>query len=144
MTDDNDLKRMFDAQRIIDAQSAPAFDEIASPIDSTVGPVTVVSNAKSSLASVSFALSAIVLSAVVGFRIWLSTAHLDKPNTSSTSLNAMRRLDQVSDSVLLRIKDLDPEILQNVGNAMNEMVWPTGTDSLIPFDTLTTNFRRPS
>ena len=40
---------------------------------------------------------------------------------------------------LEKIEELDPEKIVNVEATQQEMEWPTGTDSLMPFDSLSFN-----
>ena len=76
-----------------------------------------------------------------GLATWINTPRPDEPDVFSASQADLQRLNQVCDSLLARVKELDPETMTKAGTVEREMDWPTGTDSLMPVETLSSNIR---
>jgi hypothetical protein len=137
VNEDNELKRMFKAQRKVDERLAPSFADIQAKSqaarDCTAGPA--------GRQSRSVVVVAAMTLTVVGLVSWINTPRPDEPDVSSASQADLQKLNQVCDSLLVRIKELDPETMTKAGTVEQAMDWPTGTDSLIPFETLIFNVR---
>jgi len=142
VNEDNDLKRMFEAQRKVDERLTPSFDDIEAKSRAARDFTPAASDRKSVSWPVTVALSAIALSLVVGLASWINTSRPDEPDVSSASHADLQKLNQVCDSLLVRINELDPETMEESSTVEQETDWPTGTDSLIPFETLRFNARK--
>lgn len=145
MSEDSDLKRMFDAQRKIDEGLAPAFDEIHAKSLASRDASPVKSARKSPSLAIAMVSTAIVLLIVIGFFSWRNIRNIpqpDEPHVASPPQTDLQKLSHACDSLLATIRQMDSAaITQLTQESGQEMEWPTGTDSLIPFATLTMNTR---
>ena len=141
MNEDDDLKRMFEAQRKVDEGLTPSFGDIEAKLHAARDLTPAASDRKSVSLPVRIALSAIAVSVVIGLASWINTPRPDERDVSSASQADLQKLNQVCDSLLVRIKELDPETMMKAGFVEPEMDWPTETDSLIPFETLSFSVR---
>lgn len=132
MSEDIDLQQMFQATREIDEAMAPSFDELKAmqPVESEARPLTVDPGPKSS--PISVALSAIAAYVVVGISFWIYARLTETPQRSVSPHEQMVKLDQICDSLLATLDQSEFE---------PEMEWPTETDTLIPFETLSFHTR---
>jgi len=135
VNEDNDLKRMFEAQRKVDEGLAPAFDDIEAKLHPASNFRSAASDRKFGSLPVPVALSAIGLTVVIGLAIWNNTPRPDEPDVSSASQADLQKLNRICDLLLVRIEEQDSETMTSAGTVEQEMDWPTGTDSLIPFET---------
>ena len=118
MNEDNDLRRMFEAQRKVDERLAPLFDDIEAKSHAARDFTPVASDRESVSLPVRIALSAIALSMVIGLVSWINTPRPDEPNVSSASQADLQKLNQVCDSLLVRIKELNPETMTKADAVM--------------------------
>jgi len=136
--DDNDLKRMFEAQRMVDEGLAPSFGDVDAKSHTARDLTPADFGRKSVSLPVLVALAATSLSVVIVLANWLN---IPRPDGSTASPTDLQELNQVCDSLLVKIEELDLEMMTTVGTVAQEMDWPTGTDSLIPFEALSFNVR---
>jgi hypothetical protein len=147
VNEDYDLKQMFDAQRKVDEGLAPSFDYLeakshaVSDITSTASDRKFMSLPVPATSLPTIALSAIALSVVIGFASWINISRQNEPDVSLASQADLQKLNQACDSLQVKIRELDPETMMKAGTVEQRMDWPTGTDSLIPFATLSFNGR---
>ena len=142
MTDDSDLKRMFDAQRKIDKGRAPSFEDIhsVSSVSRDTSPGRSVNESASLLVAVT--VSVIALSVVIAIFTWTNIPQPDVQRALPTTQTDLQKLYQVCDSLLVTISEMDSTTNARPNHETDEeMDWPTETDSLIPFDTLSFNVR---
>ena len=134
MNDDSDLKRMFDAQRKVDEGAAPSFDHMYS---GAVGSRAASPHSLRPKIAVMCAVAVLVLLVV-----YLRESGPARKNAPPAVENDLIRLDQRCDSLLAAIQQTEFEPTRSTDQDLNpQMVWPTVTASLIPFDTLTLNTR---
>jgi len=142
VSEDRDLRRLFDAQRTMDEALAPSFDDLhtevfVSPSVSRGSPVH-----ESPARPVAVALLAIALSGAVGYFTWTGIRQPDEPLAPATAQADLQELNRVCDSLLITIRELDRAADTRPNPVTTpEMEWPTGTDSLMPFNALTFNTR---
>ena len=136
MNDDDLLRRMFEAQRKLDEELAPSFEDVEAktPAVRQIAPAAADGQSTSLLARV--ALSAVALVLVVGLTSWIRAPRPEGPTLTSASSADMQRLNQTCDSLLVTINALDSATMTDADAVGQEMVWRTGTDSMLPFETL--------
>ena len=141
VSEDSDLKQMFDAQRKIDEAIAPSFDDMQvkshpSPADSTTAtPFMPLPRYAATLVIASLALLVVF--------VFSNYPQRESRRVSSMEQVDEQRLNRLCDSLLVAIERLDSRSRPTVGqeSKIQRMEWPTVTDSLIPFDTFSFNSR---
>ena len=92
--------------------------------------------------SVAIAVSVLALFVVIGFFAWTSVSQPDERSAPATAQAELQKLNRVCGSLLVTIREVDSGTNAQANQQIDqEMEWPTGTDSLIPFDTLAFNAR---
>jgi len=129
--DDRELKRMFDALRLIDEEQAPACDDPRSHLDAVHGgPPTRRFKADSITA---LAATALMLCSGLGLVLTgggsLQTV---SRNGAATGHERLRRVNEICDDLQVTIRMIDSE--STVTPIDHGMEWPTGTESLLPHD----------
>ncbi len=142
MSNDSDLKRMFDDQRKVDEGLAPSFDDIHA------ASVASHNNSPGSIVHQSLSLSFVVAGSVIGLSVviailaWTYTPQPDVSYLPARTQTDLRKLHQTCDALLVTIREMDsPASTQSSQETDWEMEWSTETDVLIPFDTLSFNIR---
>ncbi len=140
--EDNDLQRMFAAQRAVDEGLAPSFSDSAAM--AAAGDAARATRARK-LASIPIriVLSTIALSLVLCLAVWINQQQkrADERNHSLASHTDLQRVNQACDSLLVRINELDVDMMTRRNAVEQEMEWRTATDTLIPFESLSFNVR---
>ena len=140
MSDDSELKRMFSAQRKIDEKLVPSFDEIHAK--SSASGDTLPAPPVDTLFPMAIAVPAIALAAFIIILTCVSLSEQHQQQVPSTAVTDTHRMNQVCDSLLGTIHALDSRTMAQTNQESDqEMEWPTGTDSLISFDTLSFSAR---
>ncbi len=133
MSDDSDLQRMFDAQREFDEGTAPSFDLMHARAGSRVGY-------PHSLWPKVAAMC--VVAALVLFVVFLRDSGPPGENASRVAEDDLERLNQRCESLLVSIRQAEFESTESNDQDLNpQMVWPTITASLMPFETLALDTR---
>ena len=139
MSEDNDLRRMFDAQREMDQKFAPSFDEIRG--ESAIRQAPLPTRRPAPVTVLACALSLLIL---VGVIVWSRLgSQTDQVSAITTQVPVeLQHLNRVCDSMLLTIQNVEfSDSTQTTRETADEIEWPTVTKSLLPFDSLALHTR---
>jgi len=143
MKSEDELKQMFEAQRKVNQRLAPKFGDVEKSASSDLRHS---SEFPSSKFLAPAALSALSLLAVAAIVVLYFVNTTSKPPVDPTP-NEIRQLNQACNSVLAEIDlhvseapadSVDGRSATESAKELN-LEWPTTTDSLIPFSTLSSN-----
>ena len=136
MNENDDLIRMYEAQRKLDEGLTPSFTTVATK--SRLAPNSAVANSRrwAALSAIRVAASVIAASAAIAIVVWINSPRQEELRTSSASQNDLSKLNQVCDSILDRLQESAVETATIADGMNQDMQWHSGTDLLMPFETL--------
>ena len=146
MNDDSDLKKMFDATRKVDEGLTPSFSDLYANSQGEHGTMPASSGGVSGslpgwrmVSAIGASVGALLL--VIGLAIWVGTKRPDRPEVASVSRSNLLKLNQVCDSILIRVSEQHSGSESQAGELARDMEWQTETDLLLPSETLSFNVR---
>ena len=122
MSEDHDLKKMFDATRHVDSAGVPPFDEVLVGLSSVSE-----SNANGERGTTHSARIVPILAAIAVSVLVATFIRSHGPNDSART-DALA-IDQICDELTARLAVQDLRLRQE---DIREMEWTTSTDTLLP------------